>query len=141
MIFPIYRVITLLAVCMLAGACWKTVGSGTGREIPVNTNPSGAKVDFSDGSSCISPCNKIVSRKKNLTITISKDGCETKTVEIKSVAPERFYASDAGGIYGLPFDLAYGSLSGNFVDDLSGASRKLVPSRVETNLNCQKNSE
>ncbi|WP_341705049.1 hypothetical protein [Ferrovibrio sp.] len=92
---------------------------GTEQEVSINTNPVGAKVQFSNGMSCNSPCTLVVKRNQSLTLTISKDSCQTQTA---SMVPTL-----AGG----------GVILGGLIDYGTGAVYDLQPNPLTVTLACK----
>lgn len=92
---------------------------GTEQEVAVNTNPIGAKIDFSNGQSCMSPCKIKARRSESLLITVTKDGCQTQTTTMMTAL--------AGG----------GVLLGGLVDYGTGAVYDLQPNPLTLTLACQ----
>lgn len=139
-------------LCTLFPSC-ATVAHGTRQKILVETQPSGATV--SDGRiSVVTPGELWLKRGKNHTLTVTKPGYETKTVQISRV----FNGTSLGNIpvgaaigvatgavicYG-PFilpGLATGAVLGTVagcgasaVDALSGAQWHLTPDVISTSL-------
>jgi|GEM_PF-2487857 len=95
-----------------------TMVRGTSEAVSVNTNPPGAKIDFSNGQSCKSPCTIKTKRNKSLQITITKSGCGTQTA---TMVP-----SLAGG----------GVILGGLIDYGTGAVYDLQPNPMIVTLSC-----
>ena len=91
---------------------------GTEQQVSINTNPVGAKIDISNGQSCISPCMLKVKRDQALQITVSKEGCATQTA---SMIPTVGSA------------IVYGGL----IDYGTGAVYDLQPNPLSITLNCK----
>lgn len=47
--------LTLGSIALLSGCA--TIIRGTEQQVNVNTNPIAAKIEFSNGQSCLSPCS------------------------------------------------------------------------------------
>jgi len=95
-----------------------TMVRGTSEAVSVNTNPPGAKIDFSNGQSCKSPCTIKSKRNKPLQINISKPGCGTQTTTMVPTL--------AGG----------GVILGGLVDYGTGAVYDLQPNPMTVTLAC-----
>ncbi len=109
----------LSAVCvlsMLSGCA--TIIRGTEQSIHVNTNPISAKIEFSNGQSCLSPCSIKTKRDQSLVITISKEGCSTQTATMIPTL--------AGG----------GVILGGWIDYGTGAVYDLQPNPLTITLAC-----
>ena len=112
--------IACLSLLLLAGCA--TVIRGTEQDVTVHTEPVGARVEFSNGQSCTSPCSISARRNQSLNVTVAMDGCSPQTAFVRP----RITAS--GGILGGLPDLA------------TGAVYDLEPSQLSFTLACA-NSE
>jgi len=72
------HIVLSAAALFLLTSC-VTMIRGTTQEVSVNTVPTGAMVQFSNGKSCISPCKIVASRKNSLSITVTKEGYQPHT--------------------------------------------------------------
>lgn len=106
----------LAAVCLLSGCA--TIIRGTEQQVHVNTNPISAKIEFSNGQSCLSPCSIKTKRDQSLVITISKEGCSTQTATMIPTL--------AGG----------GVILGGIIDYGTGAVYDLQPNPLTITLAC-----
>lgn len=106
-------------VCLLATGC-ATMFRGIEQNVSVNTSPSGANIEFSNGQSCQSPCTIRTQRDKSLQITISKEGCETLKATMIPV---------------LEFD---GWFLGGLIDYGTGAVYSLRPNPLTVALLCER---
>ena len=70
----------LLLVAALALAGCATLDHGTLDDVPVVTDPPGANVVASTGTTCTSPCTVSGPRRENFGITISKPGFTTQVL-------------------------------------------------------------
>jgi len=113
------RTVLLMIVCVLSTGC-ATIIRGTEQQVSVNTNPPGAKIQFSNGQSCQSPCTIKCKRDQSLQITISKDGCQTQTATMVPML--------AGG----------GVVLGGLIDYGTGAVYDLQPNPLTITLACEK---
>jgi hypothetical protein len=109
------------ALCGLLTNC-ATIIRGTEQQISINTNPTGAKIELSNGQSCNSPCSITAKRDTPLQLTIRKQGCSTQTA---SMIPTL-----AGG----------GVMLGGFIDYGTGAVYDLQPNPLTVTLDCDKHS-
>jgi len=116
------KFLVLAVVAIFLSGC-ATMIRGTEQEVSVNTNPVGAKVEFSNGQSCNSPCTIKAKRNQTLQITISKENCQNQTSTMMPVL--------AGG----------GVLMGSLIDYGTGAVYDLQPNPLTITLVCEKKSE
>ena len=115
------RLLILLPILMLMPSC-ATIIRGTEQEVFVNTNPTGARVQFSNGQGCISPCSIVSKRNQSLLITVTKDDCQTQTVTMVPTL--------AGG----------GVILGGLIDYGTGAVYDLQPNPLVLSLACEAGS-
>ena len=108
--------LSLMCVVFLAGCA--TIIRGTEQDLTVDTVPSGAHVEFSNGQSCMSPCSISAKRSKALNVIVSMEGCAAQTAFVRP----RMTA--AGGVLGGLPDLA------------TGAVYDLEPSQLSFMLTC-----
>ncbi|MBU0744754.1 MAG: PEGA domain-containing protein [Gammaproteobacteria bacterium] len=105
-----------VAILVLLSTGCATMFRGTEQSVSINTTPNGAKVMFSDGRSCISPCNLSVKRKDTVGITIEKKGYHTHTTSL------------------VPTLSGSGVLLGGIVDYGTGAVYDLQPNPLHVHL-------
>src|SRR6266550_774297 len=86
----------LVASVLLAGCA--TVTRGTRQTFKIESTPSQAKVELSNGESCVTPCILKLKRKPGFNATFTKDGFETKTVKIDSELHGGGAAAGAGNL-------------------------------------------
>ena len=107
-----------------------TITQGTRSALMVESNPSGASVLTTSGYSCIeTPCVLDVPKKDSFSLTMNKQGCKPKTVNIVSTV------GTAGGA-ALAGNIILGGIVGLGVDAATGASKELVPNPVKADLEC-----
>jgi PEGA domain len=115
---------TLLAVLLsttISGCA--TVINGTSQDFKMRTDPSGAKVTLTNGSTCETPCEVNLKRRHDLRADIKKDGYKPVYVLIQS----RTGGAAAG-------NLLLGGLIGGVVDGANGASNHLYPNPLKVKL-------
>lgn len=112
------KLAALAAVGTILSGC-ATIIRGTEEEVSVNTNPIGAKLQFSNGQSCVSPCSIKVKRDQSLQIDISKDGCATQTATM------------------IPTLSGGGVILGGLIDYGTGAVYDLQPNPLTVTLACK----
>lgn len=117
---------SLAAVLALSGCA--TITRGTEEALVVESEPSGAEVKLSNGMTGTTPTSFKVARKDNLTVTISKHGYETSTVNVTS-------QTSSGGGAAMAGNILVGGLIGAAVDAGSGAMNELKPNPVKVTLN------
>ena len=111
----------LLAGSFLSGCA--TIVKGTTQEVPVSSEPTGARVSVDGSAAGTTPTTVTLSRKSNHMVTIEKEGFQSESVAItKSMG-----AAVAGNIIA-------GGLVGWGVDAVSGAQYNLHPSTVNVRL-------
>lgn len=109
--------VSVSITAMLLTGC-ATMFRGTEQIVSVNTMPSGARLEFSNGQSCESPCQINVKRDQPLQITISKTGCHTQTATM------------------VPTLAGAGAMLGGFIDYATGAVYDLQPNPLTVTLAC-----
>ena len=79
------RVVAVVAASLVLGlgGC-ATLDRGTADTLYVLSDPPGAQATTSAGSTCVTPCTLDVNRRDEFTVTITKAGFETRTVEVKT---------------------------------------------------------
>ena len=95
--------LSLLSLMLLAGCA--TIVRGTEQNVTVDTVPSGAKVEFSNGQSCTSPCS--IAAKRNQALNVQHLDGRAAQPQTAFVRP-RITAS--GGVLGGLPDLATGAI-------------------------------
>jgi hypothetical protein len=107
---------SLLSLVLLAGCA--TIVRGTEQDVTVDTVPSGAMVEFSNGQSCRSPCSIAARRSQPINVVVSMDGCTPQTAFIR------------------PRLTATGGVLGGLPDLATGAVYDLEPSQLSFTLLC-----
>ena len=121
------RMALMMIIVPLLASC-ATVSRGTHTFFIVKTNPLGAKVVLSTGQSCPStPCSFTMPRYPGFTITVSKAGYKTETIDIKSEINGHGGGALAGNVLA-------GGLIGMSVDSANGSLNDLVPNPVDITL-------
>src|SRR5262245_41273977 len=78
---PMRIFLPLLVALLLAGCA--TIVRGTEQDITVDTVPNGAKVQFSNGKSCTSPCSIAAKRNQAINVSVSMGGCAPQTAFVR----------------------------------------------------------
>ena len=115
-------VIALLIPIVFLSGC-ATIMTGTTQKVPVTSNPSGAVAKVDGGMAAVTPTIFTLERKTDHTIEISKEGYRTAQVILRHTL--------SGATCG---NVLVGGIIGLAVDGCSGAMYKLVPERVDVNL-------
>lgn len=110
--------LSLAVLLVLTQTGCATMMRGTEQDISINTVPSGARVQLSNGESCTSPCNLVVPRKNTVQISIRKEGCQTVTTAM------------------IPTLAGAGALLGGMIDYGTGAVYDLQPNPLMVTLDC-----
>jgi hypothetical protein len=118
--------LALVGMGLLSGCA--TITRGTTEVLVVETTPSGADVDISNGLRCRTPCALEVKRKSNLVLDITKDGYESMRVNVLSEVA-------GAGAAGMAGNVVLGGLIGAEVDAATGATKRLTPNPVRITLN------
>lgn len=113
-----------LAAALAASTCLAacaTVTRGTKDVWEVTSEPSGARVETSNGHLCeATPCGIKMSRKAEFTATITKPGYKAASVSVSNKI------KTAGGT-AMAGNVILGGLIGAGVDATTGAMKDLVP--------------
>src|SRR4051812_13354584 len=104
----------LALVSMGMGGC-ATVLNGTHQPYETITQPPGAVIKFSNGSTCVSPCKLEQRRKDDMRVDITQAGYNPTYVLIQSKL--------GGAGFG---NILAGGIIGGVVDGTNGASNKLA---------------
>ncbi|HVV34614.1 MAG TPA: PEGA domain-containing protein [Vitreimonas sp.] len=116
-----------LALCVSAAGC-ATIVRGTSEDFVVESTPTGATVQTSNGFQCAStPCTFHMQRKTGFTVTVAKDGYQTATATVLS-------NMSGGGGAGFAGNILAGGLIGMGVDATSGAMNDLMPNPLHVDL-------
>lgn len=116
----------ILVVCSLAGCA--TVVRGTSEDVVINYVPSDATVITSLNHTCsASPCTVKVPRKEEFSVTASKLGYQSQTVQVRT----KFSKGGAAGVAG---NIVAGGLIGVGVDAATGATLDHYPNPVNIKL-------
>ncbi len=117
----------VLTLCVCLPAC-ASVTRGTTETVTVYASPEGADIATSIGLNCsASPCLLEVSRKKEFTVTVTKEGYEEQTVHVSTVVAP-------GGVAGLAGNVLVGGVVGVGIDAVSGATLDHIPNPVLVEL-------
>ncbi len=125
------RILALACAASSLAAC-ATVTRGSNDAWMVDSDPSGARVETTNGHMCAStPCAIKMSRKSEFTATISKPGYKPATVQVT-------HKTANAGAAGVAGNVLVGGLIGIGVDMATGASQDLTPNPVKVTLEPEK---
>jgi hypothetical protein len=113
-------VASLLALC---GSGCATIVKGTTQDIPIASEPSGARVAVDGKSSGSTPTKVTMDRKRSHMVTLELDGYETENIAVTN--------SIGGAVAG---NIIAGGLVGWGVDAMTGAQYNLHPDTVTARL-------
>ncbi|MDO5631003.1 MAG: translation initiation factor 2 [Paracoccus sp. (in: a-proteobacteria)] len=123
------KIFLMCSILSIAGCA--TITRGTTDVLVVNSNPSGAQVQLSDGQTCNgTPCTFKLPRKSELNVLVKKDRCEPQQVRVTNKIA-------GGGSAAMAGNVLVGGVIGAGVDASSGAMRDLTPNPVEVTLSCR----
>lgn len=104
-----------------------TITRGSTEEFKVESTPAGANVRLDTGQTGIAPATFTVSRKKDIVVTVSKEGYVTQSQTVTTKISGR------GGA-GLAGNILVGGIIGIGVDAISGATLNHYPNPLVINL-------
>lgn len=107
--------LALICLTLLLTNC-ATMFRGTTQQVSINTTPTGADVNISNGSSCVTPCTIEAERKNTLQVTIAKNGYHTHTTSL------------------VPSLAGAGAMLGGIIDYGTGAVYDLQPNPLHVVL-------
>jgi len=110
-----FLILGLMTLGMECAGCGSIV-HGSSQNINLNTNPQGATVNISNGSTFTTPSQVKLERNKDYILTFSKEGYATQTVPLNSVL--------SGWLAG---NIIFGGIIGGGVDLATGAAYTLTP--------------
>lgn len=116
----------VLAASVLLAGC-ATVTRGTRQSFKIDSTPTAAKVEMSNGETCVTPCVLKLKRKPGFTATFTKDGYQSKTVKVDSELHGGGAAAGAG-------NLLLGGVIGGLVDGSNGSLNSLSPNPLQVTL-------
>lgn len=118
-----FQAIIIMFIFSLSGCA--TMFTGTTEVISIHSDPPGAKVSFTDGRTCVTPCAESVKKKGDIALSISKEGCRTHTTTIRSKI----------GAAGVVSPLI--TLAGGAIDYSTGAVYHHEPNPLSVRLECE----
>lgn len=125
-IHPLLPALLLAALSLTFGGCASII-KGTTQQIPIASEPSGARVTVDGNPAGTTPTTVTLSRKQNHMVTLEKEGFETENVAITK--------SIGGAVAG---NIIAGGLIGWGVDAMTGAQYNLHPETLNVRLHAAK---
>ena len=117
---------SLAAACVLLSAC-ATVTRGTRQTFKIDSTPTEAKVELSNGETCVTPCVLKLKRRPGFSATFTKEGFQRQTVKVDSELHGGGVAAGAG-------NLLLGGVVGGLVDGSNGSLNSLTPNPLTVAL-------
>jgi len=114
---PVAATLAAFAAFGLGGCA--TIINGTSQDMQFESDPVGAKVTLTDGTTCVTPCEISRKRRRDFRADFVKEGYKPEYVLVAS----RFGGAMAGSVALL-------SPLGTVLDASNGSSRHLVPRPV-----------
>lgn len=125
-----HKIVHFGAIAVLLAGC-ATITRGKQDVLEIQTTPSGAQVQTSNGMSCGStPCALKMDRRSELVVNITKKGCKPMAINVT-------HKTANAGAAGVAGNVLVGGIIGLAVDGATGASQDLVPNPVIANLECR----
>lgn len=122
------KLLTTMTVIILSLTGCATVTRGSTEALVIESEPSGAQVQLSNGMKGTIPTSFKVKRKHDLIVTVSKPGYETASINVTSQMAGAGGAAMAGNVL-------VGGIIGLAIDASSGATKELKPNPVKVTLN------
>lgn len=123
-----FLLMTALGFLLVSGCA--TITRGPNQNLRVESTPPGARVQVSNGMGCDStPCAINMSRRSNVTVTVSRAGCLPAQVQVT-------HATSRAGTAGLIGNAWNGGFIGVAIDAETGATQDLRPNPVRVDLLC-----
>jgi uncharacterized protein YcfJ len=122
------KLLTTMTVIILSLTGCATVTRGSTEALVIESEPSGAQVQLSNGMKGTTPTSFKVKRKHDLIVTVSKPGYETASINVTSQMAGAGGAAMAGNVL-------VGGIIGLAIDASSGATKELKPNPVKVTLN------
>ncbi len=106
----ILGIISIACLGLFFAGCASIVG-GTSQTVSINSNVKGANVIVNGANIGTTPYNGPLKRGKSTTVTLQKDGYETKTITLNTEIESIFWGNIIiGGVLGSTTDLATGAM-------------------------------
>ena len=116
----------IAAAAVLLSGC-ATVTRGTRQTFNIESTPSQAKVELSNGENCVTPCTLKLKRRPGFTATFTKEGFQAETVKVDSEL-------HGGGAVAGAGNLLLGGVIGGIVDGTNGSLNSLSPNPLKVTL-------
>ncbi len=121
----------LLIVAVAFGSGCATVTRGTKEVLVVESDPSGATVQLSNGMTGLTPTSFKIPRKGAVTVTITKQDYDDAVVEVHTQVA-------GAGAAGMAGNVLVGGLIGAGIDAMSGGMLEHKPNPVRVTLVARK---
>lgn len=110
--------LVLCALIMLASGC-ATIATGKFQNVPITSDPPGAKVRADTGESTTTPGGLLLYRNKSYNLTAEYPGSEPQQAQLKNKVQGWFWGN-----------ILLGGIVGGIVDIASGSCDELLPKKV-----------
>ena len=115
-----------IAVGALLSGC-ATVTRGTSQKFNIESTPTQAEVELSNGHQCVTPCQLKLKRRPGFKATFKKQGYKTQTVDVDSKL-------GGGGAVAGAGNILLGGVVGGIVDGTNGSMNNLTPNPLQVTL-------
>ncbi|USN48091.1 MAG: PEGA domain-containing protein [Pseudobdellovibrionaceae bacterium] len=106
----ILGIVSIVCLGLFLAGCASIVG-GTSQTVSINSNVKGANVIVNGATIGTTPYNGPLKRGKSTTVTLQKDGYETKTITLNTEIESIFWGNIIiGGVLGSTTDLSTGAM-------------------------------
>jgi len=126
LVMKIHLIVMTVIYAVVVSGC-ATITRGSKDLFEIESDPTGATVDLSNGLHCVTPCAMELPRKHAFTATFSMEGYKPLTIE---VVPKQA----AAGTAGMAGNIIFGGLVGIVADSTSGAMKDLYPNPLVAKL-------
>ncbi len=117
----------LIVVCGFSISACATITRGSKDFFEIESEPTGASVELSNGLNCVTPCAMELPRKHPFTATFLLEGYKPLTAD---VVPKQAAAGSAG----MAGNVIFGGIIGVVADSTSGAMKDLYPNPLVARL-------
>lgn len=119
----VFRLLPLLCLGIVGSGCASIVGGGSTQEVNFQSQPDGALVSLNGNVIGKTPMTTNLKRQSNQTLTFSKDGYQTQTMQLTTSINPWFWGN-----------ILIGGLLGSTTDGVSGAVHEYVPGKYYVTL-------
>jgi len=125
-----HRIFSIVVLMFINAGC-ASITRGTTESFVIETVPTGATAQLSNGLSCDTPCSLKVKRRGDFLVTITKDGYETVSATVTS-------SVDSTGSAGMAGNVLLGGFIGAGVDAGTGAMHSHKPNPLKVTMQQEK---